>query len=352
MRAEDRLEDFQYELPERLIARRPVEPRTACRLLVLDGATGERSDRRFAELPDLLSPGDLLVLNDTRVIPARLYGRKDSGGRIEVMLERVLDRTRVLVQIGASRVPLNGQSLTLDGGAAARVAGRRGRYFELEFDRPVLAHFEAHGHVPLPPYLERDDDEADRSDYQTVYASEPGAVAAPTAGLHFDPPLLETLEARDIRTARITLHVGSGTFLPVTVDNLRRRRLHAERVRIGPAAVAEIEAARRRGGRVVAVGTTSLRALESAAGEGGLRAFEGETELFVTPGYRFRVVDALITNFHLPGSSLLMLVAAFAGTREVLDAYRHAVEQGYRFYSYGDAMLVLPRADALAPRAA
>jgi S-adenosylmethionine:tRNA ribosyltransferase-isomerase len=344
--------DFFYELPPELIAQAPLATRTASRLLVLDGARGAVQDGRFLDLPLLLNARDLLVLNDTRVIPARVHGHKASGGRVEILLERILDEHRVLAQLRASKPPPAGHTLKLDGGAAALVRGRQGDLYELALDCPALAYFEAHGHVPLPPYIRRVDAPEDRERYQTVYARERGAVAAPTAGLHFDESLLSALAARGVTTTSVTLHVGAGTFQPVRVDDLAAHRLHAERVHVDASAVSAIQRARERGGRIVAVGTTVVRALEAAAAGGTLRPFSGETELFIRPGFRFRVVDAMITNFHLPESTLLMLVCAFAGTHSVLAAYRHAVAARYRFFSYGDAMLVTAQPSARAGDAA
>lgn len=336
-----RRSDFHYELPAELIAQQPPARRDAARLLFLDGASGATRDRRFPDLPDLLRPGDLLVLNRTRVIPARLFAARPTGGRVEVLIERLLGADTALAWCRSSKPLRAGATLDLPGGGHAVVAGRRETLFELRFDVPLTPLLEAHGHVPLPPYIRRPDAAADRERYQTVYGDEPGAVAAPTAGLHFDRPMLDRLAAAGIAQATVTLHVGAGTFEPLREEEVARNRLHSERFVVDEAACAAVAAARERGGRVVAVGTTSVRALETAAGaDGRLRAGEGETELFITPGYRFRAVDALITNFHLPESSLLMLVCAFAGTEHVLAAYRHAVAERYRFFSYGDAMFV------------
>ena len=337
--------DFHYELPDELIAQAPLGDRSASRLLVVDGATGAWRDARFLELPDLLHPGDLLVLNDTRVIPARAFGHKESGGRVELLVERLAGERGAVGQLRASKSPVPGTRLHFDGGATAVVTGRAGPdgdLFELMFDRPLLSWLEAWGRMPLPPYIRRAADADDQARYQTVFGRMPGAVAAPTAGLHFDAALFAALARRGIETTTITLHVGAGTFQPVRTEDPRAHRLHAERVTVGEAACRAIAAARARGGRVVAVGTTVVRSLEAAAAGGELAPFEGETELFILPGYRFRVVDALITNFHLPESSLLMLVSAFAGTDTVLGAYRHAVEARYRFFSYGDAMYLSP----------
>lgn len=339
-----RKSDFRYDLPEALIARYPVEPRSAARLLVLDAADGAWQDRTFRELPQLLRAGDLLVFNDTCVLPARLYGQKaETGGRVEVLVERLLDETRALAQVHASKPPRSGRRLCFEHDTAARVLARRGEFYELDFaPLPVLAVLERAGHVPLPPYLGRPDEEVDRVRYQTVYARVPGAVAAPTAGLHFDEALLEALRAVGVEFGYVTLHVGAGTFQPLRGEEIERQRLHGEWLRVDEHVCAQVAAARARGRRVVAVGTTVVRALETAWRDGRLRPYEGETQLFIYPGYRFHAVDALITNFHLPESTLLMLVCAFAGTEHVLAAYRHAVEQKYRFYSYGDAMFVMP----------
>lgn len=339
-----RKSDFRYDLPDTLIARHPAEPRSAARLLVLDGATGAWQDRTFRELPGLLAPGDLLVFNDTRVIPARLLGRKETGGRIEVLVERRLDETRALAQVHASKPPRPGSRLVFEHDTAARVLRRQGEFYELDFaPLPVMAVLERAGHVPLPPYLGRPDEDGDRARYQTVYARVPGAVAAPTAGLHFDEALLESLRQAGVAFGYVTLHIGAGTFQPLRDEEVERQRLHAEWLRVGEEVCAQVNAARAAGRRVVAVGTTTVRALETAWRDGRLRPFEGETQIFIYPGYRFRAVDALVTNFHLPESTLLMLVCAFAGTANVLAAYRHAVESRYRFYTYGDAMFVLPQ---------
>jgi S-adenosylmethionine:tRNA ribosyltransferase-isomerase len=337
-----RRSDFAYDLPEELIAQEPLAERSASRLLRVDGAIGAWSDHAFRDLPGLLNPGDLLVFNDTRVIPARIFGRKDTGGRVEVLIERAAGERTALAQVRASKTPRPGTRIQLEGGAAAEVTGREGDLFRLALDQPVFAVLEAHGHMPLPPYIRRSDGPADRERYQTIFAREPGAVAAPTAGLHFDPPMMARLEERGIRTARVTLHVGAGTFQPVREDDLSRHTMHAERARVDASVCAAVREAKAGGGRVVAVGTTVVRSLESAAAGGELEPWEGETRLFIRPGYRFRAVDALITNFHLPESTLLMLVSAFAGTGTVLSAYRHAVDRRYRFFSYGDAMLVFP----------
>ncbi len=342
--------EFTYELPDELIARHPMARRSDSRLLHLDGSAGVVTDRQFGDLPGLLRAGDLLVLNDTRVVPARLHGRKDSGGRVEVLLERVLDGARALVQLRSSKPPAPDTTIQLDGGGSAQVLGRADDFWVLQFDADPGAVFDRLGEMPLPPYLRRPAEDLDRERYQTVYAREPGAVAAPTAGLHFDRELLEACARAGTDAASVTLHVGAGTFQPVRVDDLDLHRMHAERVLVPAATCEAVNACRARGGRVVAVGTTAVRALESAAVGGVLEPFTGDTRLFITPGFRFRVVDALVTNFHLPESTLLMLVCAFAGRVQVLDAYRHAVAARYRFFSYGDAMLVEPGPAALGER--
>ncbi len=344
--------DFYYALPPDLIARRPPPRRTDSRLLALDGSTGALRDLRFPELALLLRPGDLLVLNDTRVLPARLPGRKASGGACELLLERILDGGRILAQARSSKGLRPGARIELPAGAIAETLARHGDLYELALDREPLPYFEQHGRVPLPPYVARDADADDRERYQTVYAEVPGAVAAPTAGLHFDREMLTGLVAAGIAVGRLTLHIGAGTFMPLRADDVDDHRMHSERIRVPAATVAAVETARRAGGRVIAVGTTAVRALEAAAQGGRLGAIECETDLFIRPGYRFRVVDALLTNFHLPESTLLVMVAAFAGRERMLAAYRHAIDARYRFYSYGDAMFVTPDPAALAERGA
>jgi S-adenosylmethionine:tRNA ribosyltransferase-isomerase len=334
-----RLSDFDYELPPELIAQHPAESRTASRLLHLDGRTGAIEDLRFPDIETLLSPDDLLVVNDTRVIKARLHGHKDSGGEVEVLVERIVDDRRALAQVRASKAPKVGRRLVL-GGEEVFVAGRQGEFWELEFPRDVLASLDAHGEVPLPPYITHPADSSDEARYQTVYARTPGAVAAPTAGLHFDDALLARLAAKGVARASVTLHVGAGTFQPVRTDDVSKHVMHSEWYSVPEATVQAIAKARAAKGRVVAVGTTALRALESAAREGQIRAGTGETRLFIVPGYEFRVVDRLVTNFHLPRSTLLMLVSAFAGRANIDSAYEHAVRSRYRFFSYGDAMLL------------
>lgn len=343
--------DFHFDLPRALIARHPASERSASRLLHLDGATGVVIDRQFRDLPRLLCSGDLLVFNDTRVIPARLHGHKHSGGRIELLLERALGGRRALVQLKSSKPSRPGTLIDL-AGSTATVLERQGDFWLVEFDADAHAVFERLGEMPLPPYVDRPAEAADCERYQTVYAREPGAVAAPTAGLHFDAALLQACRDAGVEFAYVTLHVGAGTFQPVRVDDIAGHRMHAEVYEVPATTCAAVAATRRRGGRIIAVGTTAVRSLESAAADGELRACQGETRLFITPGKRFRVVDAMITNFHLPESTLLMLVAAFAGREPVLNAYRHAVAAGYRFFSYGDAMFVEPAPSALEPRTA
>ena len=340
-----RLDDFDYHLPEELIAQTPLTERSASRLLIVDD--DRLDDRRFAELPDLLNPGDLLVFNDSRVIHARLHGVKDSGGQIEVLVERPIGPHEALAQIRASKSPRAGSRLHLAGGLEVEVLGRVGEFYHLRFPDvdDIHALLERHGEIPLPPYIRRGADAHDASRYQTVYAREPGSVAAPTAGLHFDDALLAQLAAKGVGRAWLTLHVGAGTFQPVRVDDLDAHRMHHERYVIPAETVTAIQATRAAGGRVIAVGTTSLRALEAAAQDGELTAGSSETDLFIMPGFQFQVADALITNFHLPKSTLLMLVAALTGMARMRRAYAHAVAQRYRFFSYGDAMFITHRND-------
>ncbi len=338
--------DFHFDLPPELVAQHPPATRGASRLLALDGASGALVDLAFADLATLLHPNDLLVFNDTRVIPARLHGHKaGSGGRIEVLVERILDDGRVLAHVRASKSPKPGTELVLEDAVRAETLGREGELFVLRLldPRPPLEVLEAHGHLPLPPYIARADEAEDRERYQTVYARTPGAIAAPTAGLHFDQAMLARLEALGVTRAFVTLHVGAGTFQPVRAERIEDHAMHAERVHVSAAVCEAVAATRARGGRVVAVGTTAVRSLEAASAAGRLQPFEGDTRIFITPGYRFRVVDALLTNFHLPESTLLMLVAAFAGFEPVMRAYRHAVAERYRFFSYGDAMFLTRR---------
>ena len=337
-----RVADFHFELPDRLIARHPLAERCASRLLVLDGPSGELSHRQFPDLLEYLRPGDLMVFNDTRVIPARLFGHKASGGKLEILVERVLDSQRVLAHVRASKSPKPGNLIHIDGGGEAEMLARHDALFELRFNEPVLALLERVGHMPLPPYIDRPDEDADRERYQTVYSDKDkaGAVAAPTAGLHFDDTLLAAIRAKGVDTAFVTLHVGAGTFQPVRVERIEDHHMHSEWLEVGQDVVDAVAACRARGGRVIAVGTTSVRSLESAARDGVLKAFSGDTDIFLYPGRPFHVVDALVTNFHLPESTLLMLVSAFAGYPETMAAYRAAVAGDYRFFSYGDAMFI------------
>ena len=339
------IEDFDYELPSELIAQHPSETRSGSRLLCVGASL---ADRRFFELPQLLAPGDLLVFNNTKVIKARLFGHKETGGHIEVLIERVLSAHEALAQVHAGRAAKPGSTLRLAGGLDVRVLGRAQEFYHLRFPESgtVLELLERHGSVPLPPYVSRAPRGEDEQRYQTVYARSSGAVAAPTAGLHFDEPLLAALAERGVEFAYVTLHVGAGTFQPVRVKNLAKHRMHGERYAIPLATAAAIGETRKRGGSIVAVGTTTVRCLEaSAAANGAPVASAAETDLFITPGFEFRVVDRLVTNFHLPKSTLLVLVSAFAGIEPIRRAYRHAIGERYRFYSYGDAMLLdkIPR---------
>jgi S-adenosylmethionine:tRNA ribosyltransferase-isomerase len=334
-----RRRDFLYDLPTELIAQRPPTERSGSRLLHLQ-ADGTPRDLKFTDLPSLLRPGDLLVFNDTRVIPARIVGAKATGGRVEILLERILEAQRILAHVHTSKALRADTPVALPGGAIARYVGRHDDLFELELSEAPLAYFERYGSMPLPPYIDRQPEQEDATRYQTVYARELGAVAAPTAGLHFDARMLERCAQMGVDAAYVTLHVGAGTFQPVRVDDLRDHRMHSERVVVSEHTCAAIERAQSRNGRVIAVGTTVVRSLESAAQSGRLEAFEGETRLFITPGFEFKVVDALLTNFHLPESTLLMLVCAFGGYDAVMQAYRHAVTAHYRFFSYGDAMFL------------
>ena len=345
------LSDFTYELPENLIASHPAAERSGSRLLGLDRKSGAVAHHRFAEIVNFLNPKDLLVFNNTRVIPARLYGRKESGGRVEILIERQLDEGQILAQVRASKSPKQGNLIRLCATANSepqvqedclRVVGRRDEFFALaaassdELQQLITRY----GHMPLPPYIKREDQLEDKERYQTVYAEAPGAVAAPTAGLHFDEPLLKALREKGVGTSFLTLHVGAGTFQPVRVDDITTHRMHLERVEITAAVAAQINACKNSGGRIIAVGTTSVRSLEAAATMGGMSAFSGETDIFIYPGFEFRIVDAMITNFHLPESTLLMLVSAFCSKKMLLDAYEKAIAREYRFFSYGDAMLI------------
>ena len=352
-----RLTDFSFELPESLIAHYPQAQRSACRLLSLDGPTGDLTHGTFTDLLDKLNPGDLLVFNNTRVIPARLFGRKASGGKIEVLVERMLDDHRVRAHIRASKAPKPGAELLLgdDESVNATMTARHDALFEVQFndERPVLDILNSIGHMPLPPYIERPDEEADRELYQTVYSQKPGAVAAPTAGLHFDEPLLERLRAKGIEMAFVTLHVGAGTFQPVRVESIEDHVMHSEYAEVPQEVVDAVLAAKARGNKVVAVGTTSVRSLESAAQaaqDALIAPFFGDTQIFIYPGYQYKVIDALVTNFHLPESTLIMLVSAFAGYKHTMNAYREAVKAEYRFFSYGDAMYITYNPQAINER--
>ncbi len=355
-----KLSEFNFELPEELIAQYPLPERTDSRLLCLDGQTGELSDRVFKSLPDLLQAGDLLVFNNTKVIPARLFGQKSTGGKLEVLVERVLDEHTFLAQIRASKSPKNGAILTLgidssELGFQVEMIGRQGDLFHLQLmnqnEQTVFTLLDKFGHMPLPPYVERSDEETDLLRYQTVYAKEKGAVAAPTAGLHFDEALLDTMTKMGIDTAWVTLHVGAGTFQPVRVENILDHKMHSEYVDVSADTVAKIKQTQAQGGRVIAVGTTAMRSLESAAtlanekGDEpeGIKEFHGDTDIFIFPGYQFKAVDAMVTNFHLPESTLIMLISAFAGLDNVKNAYQHAINEKYRFFSYGDAMFITPQ---------
>jgi S-adenosylmethionine:tRNA ribosyltransferase-isomerase len=337
-----KLTDFHFDLPKQLIAQYPTVKRTDSRLLVLDGKTGEFADRRFTEIIDLIEAGDLLVMNNTRVIPARLYGVKDTGGQVEVLIERVLNEHEVLAQVRASKSPKPGGLLHFTETYSAKVLERQEPFYRLRFTGAdtALAVLEAIGQMPLPPYIERVDEQADRERYQTVYAEQAGAVAAPTAGLHFTQDVLTQLQNKGVSLAYLTLHVGAGTFQPVRVENIHEHKMHKEWISVPQSVVDAVKQTHAAGKRVIAVGTTTVRSLESAAVSGELRAFEGETDIFITPGFDFQVVDSLLTNFHLPGSTLLMLVCAFGGYLPVMRAYRHAVDSHYRFFSYGDAMFI------------
>jgi len=340
--------DFSFELPEQLIARYPQPERSASRLLKLQRQTGAIEHSQFKAVLDAINPGDLLVFNNTRVIPARLFGQKASGGKVEVLVERLLDDKRFLAHIRASKAPKPGNRLILEQDAEVEMTSRHGELFELTLlsGEPVLAMLERLGHMPLPPYIDRPDAASDRERYQTVYNAKPGAVAAPTAGLHFDEPLLAALKAKGVEFAFVTLHVGAGTFQPVRVDNILEHQMHAEYIEVPPEVVAAVEACKARGNRVIAVGTTSVRSLESAAqfakaaGQ-PLQPYYGDTQIFIYPGYQFAVIDGLITNFHLPESTLIMLVSALCSRDIIMHAYQEAITQQYRFYSYGDAMLIL-----------
>ena len=341
-----KLSDFSFTLPEHLIAKYPTPDRTASRLLHLNGTTGDVNHKQFQQMLDLVEPGDLLVFNNTRVIPARLLGQKASGGKVEVLIERIVDDNNALAHVRASKAPKPGTDLLLEGAVSVTVTGRQDALFELRFngDATVLEQLEQYGHMPLPPYIDRPDEQADKERYQTVYNQAPGAVAAPTAGLHFDDALLERLQQKGVNLAYVTLHVGAGTFQPVRVDNILEHKMHSEFAIVPEDVVNAVRATKAAGKRVIAVGTTSVRSLESSALEASkgevLVPYQSDTDIFIYPGFEFKVVDAMFTNFHLPESTLIMLISAFAGKDNVLHAYEQAIEQEYRFYSYGDSMFI------------
>jgi len=344
-----KLTDFDFELPEKLIAKYPSAQRTASRMLRLNGATSEVCHGLFIDIVDLVEPGDLLVFNNTRVIPARLFGHKQSGGKIEIMLERVLNDSTALAHIRSSKSPKVGAVLTLEGDIKVQVLGRQDALFHIQFEvnpkspQTIFELLEQHGHMPLPPYIDRPDEAADKERYQTVYNEKPGAVAAPTAGLHFDEAILQTLKDKGVNTAFVTLHVGAGTFSPVRVENIEDHQMHAEFAEVTPEVANLVKQTKANGKRVIAVGTTSVRSLESAAqhtSDSLIESFLSDTSIFIYPGFEFKVVDCMLTNFHLPQSTLMMLISAFASRDGVMKAYSQAIEQEYRFFSYGDAMFI------------
>ena len=341
-----RRDQFYFDLPDELIAREPAAERTGSRLLYLDSAAERLQHSQFSDFLTYIGPDDLLVFNNTKVIPARLYGQKDSGGKIEVLVERVLDSHRVLAHIRASKSPKPGNQLIFDNNVRAEMVERDGTLFELAFAEPVLAVLDQIGHMPLPPYIDRSDTEDDKSRYQTVYAEHSGAVAAPTAGLHFDQALMDDIKGKGASIGFVTLHVGAGTFQPVRADNIEDHHMHSEWLQVSDELCQQVAATKAKGGRVIAVGTTSVRCLETAAKAGDITPFEGDTDIFIYPGYQFKVVDALLTNFHLSESTLLMLVSAFSGYHSIMAAYRAAVAERYRFFSYGDAMLLIHNPNA------
>ena len=341
-----RRDQFYFDLPDELIAREPAAERTGSRLLYLDSAAERLQHSQFSDFLTYIGPDDLLVFNNTKVIPARLYGHKDSGGKIEVLVERVLDSHRVLAHIRASKSPKPGTQLIFDNNVRAEMVGRDDALFELAFAEPVLAVLDQIGHMPLPPYIDRSDTEDDKSRYQTVYAEHSGAVAAPTAGLHFDQALMDDIKGKGASIGFVTLHVGAGTFQPVRADNIEDHHMHSEWLQVSAELCQQVATTKANGGRVIAVGTTSVRCLETAAKAGDIAPFEGDTDIFIYPGYQFKVVDALLTNFHLSESTLLMLVSAFSGYHSIMAAYRAAVAERYRFFSYGDAMLLIHNPNA------
>ncbi|MDD8059285.1 tRNA preQ1(34) S-adenosylmethionine ribosyltransferase-isomerase QueA [Shewanella metallivivens] len=344
-----RVADFSFDLPDELIARYPTAQRNASRLLTLNGVDGQLADKQFTDILELVNPGDLMVFNNTRVIPARLFGQKATGGKLEILVERMLDDKRILAHVRSSKSPKVDALINLDAGYQMKMLARHDALFELELlsDNTILEVLEQVGHMPLPPYIDRPDEDADKERYQTVYNQTPGAVAAPTAGLHFDDAMLAALKDKGVNIAFVTLHVGAGTFQPVRVDNVLEHKMHSEWANVSQEVVDLIAQTKANGHRVVAVGTTSVRSLESAAracGDAPLSGFSGDTDIFIYPGYQFKVVDAMVTNFHLPESTLIMLLSAFAGYDEVMAAYQHAIAQKYRFFSYGDAMFVTKKA--------
>ena len=336
-----KVSDFSFDLPEHLIAKHPAAQRSGSRLLHLDAVTGKVVHLQFTDLPGLLHPDDLMVFNNTRVIPARFFGEKETGGKVELLLERIVSKTEAMAQIRVSKSPKAGSTIHLEGGASITVMGKEGSFYRVRFPAPGVSEIATQfGHVPLPPYIDRMDEASDESRYQTVYAQHDGAVAAPTAGLHFDEKMLADIAAKRIRKTEVTLHVGAGTFQPVRTENVEEHQMHREFLDVSRPVCVAVEECRKRQGRVVAVGTTSVRSLESASSGGSILPFKGDTEIFIYPGYEFRSVDAMVTNFHLSGSTLLMLVSAFAGTDNIKNAYQCAIEESYRFFSYGDAMLI------------
>ncbi|MGB0895092.1 MAG: tRNA preQ1(34) S-adenosylmethionine ribosyltransferase-isomerase QueA [Parashewanella sp.] len=339
-----RVADFSFDLPDDLIARYPTEQRTASRLLTLEGESGQIADKQFTDLLDMIQPGDLMVFNNTRVIPARLFGTKSTGGKLEILVERMLDDKKILAHVRSSKSPKVDAIIHLDNNYQMKMVARHDALFELELlaEKTILEVLEEIGHMPLPPYIDRPDEDADKERYQTVYNQSPGAVAAPTAGLHFDDAMLTKLKAKGVNIAFVTLHVGAGTFQPVRVDEVESHKMHSEWADVSAEVVEKIEQTKAAGKRVIAVGTTSVRSLESAAKANGgtIAPFSADTDIFIYPGYQFNVVDAMVTNFHLPESTLIMLISAFAGKDQVTHAYQHAIEHKYRFFSYGDAMFI------------
>ncbi len=336
-----KVSEFSFDLPEHLIAKHPTAERSGSRLLHLDAATGEVTHLQFTDLPGLLNPDDLMVFNNTRVIPARFFGQKETGGKVELLLERIISQTEAMAQIRVSKSPKAGTLIHLEGGASITVIGKEGSFYRVRFPEPGVSEIATRfGHMPLPPYIDRADEVSDQNRYQTVYAQYDGAVAAPTAGLHFDEKVLAEIAAKGTRKTEVTLHVGAGTYQPVRTENVEEHQMHREFLEVSRTVCASVDECRKRQGRVVAVGTTSVRSLESASSSGSILPFKGDTEIFIYPGYEFRSVDAMVTNFHLSGSTLLMLVSAFAGTDNIKNAYQRAIEESYRFFSYGDAMLM------------